>query len=132
MSVSPILVVGSTGKIGRRVAQRLQDSGLSVRMGSRHSEPRFDWEDPATWASALRGIEKAYVSYYPDLAVPGAPAAIKRFTEIAAAQGVRKLVLLSGRGESNARRCEDIVRNSGLDGSRFGQVDGVPALGLCQ
>ena len=115
MSDSPILVVGSTGKVGRRVAQRLRDAGLSVRAGSRHSEPRFDWQDPATWAAALRGVEKAYVSYYPDLAVPGAPAAIKRLTEVAAAQGVQKLVLLSGRGESNARRSEDIVRDSGLD-----------------
>ncbi len=115
MTVSPILVVGSTGKIGRRVAQRLEDQGLSVRKGSRQSEPSFDWQDPDTWAPALRGVEKAYVSYYPDLAVPGAPEAIRKFTEIAAREGVRKLVLLSGRGESNAQRSEEIVRNSGLD-----------------
>jgi len=115
MSVSPILVVGSTGKIGRRVAQRLRDGGQSVRAGSRRSDPPFDWQDPSTWAPALRGVDSAYVSYYPDLAVPDAPAAIKRFTEVALQEGVRKLVLLSGRGESNARRSEDIVRKSGLD-----------------
>ena len=112
---SPILVVGSTGKIGRRVARRLRDGGLSVRAGSRRSDPPFDWENPSTWAPALRGVDSAYVSYYPDLAVPEAPAAIRRFTEVALQEGVRKLVLLSGRGESNARRSEDIVRDSGLD-----------------
>ena len=43
-----------------------------VRVGSRSGEPPFDWENEATWAPALRDVESVYVSYYPDLAVPGA------------------------------------------------------------
>ena len=42
------------------------------RVGSRSGEPPFDWEDQATWAPALQGVGSVYVTYYPDLAVPGA------------------------------------------------------------
>src|ERR671913_1176650 len=93
------LVVGGTGKTGRRVVERLEASGLPVRVGSRSGEPPFDWEDEATWAPALRNMESVYVSYYPDLAVPGAVAAVRSFAEVAIRSGVRRLVLLSGRGE---------------------------------
>ncbi len=115
MHNSPILVIGSTGKIGGRIVRRLEENGHAVRGGSRNSEPPFNWQNPATWAPAPRGVEVAYVSFFPDLAVPGAPAAIGQLTACAIKQGIRKLVLLSGRGESNAKRCEDIVRRSGLD-----------------
>jgi uncharacterized protein YbjT (DUF2867 family) len=66
------LVLGGTGKTGRRVAQRLEARGLSVRIGSRSGEPPFDWEDRSTWAPALYGASSVYLTYYPDLAVPGA------------------------------------------------------------
>jgi hypothetical protein len=68
----PTRVLGGTGKTGRRVAQRLWDRGLPIRIGSRSGEPPFDWENEATWAPALRGVESVYVTYQPDLAVPGA------------------------------------------------------------
>ncbi len=55
-----------------------------------------------------------YVTYYPDLAAPTAPASIRRFTELAQQSGVRHLVLLSGRGEEVAITCEQIVQNSGM------------------
>ncbi len=42
------LVIGGTGKTGRRVAERLAARGLPVRIGSRSGEPPFVWEDPAT------------------------------------------------------------------------------------
>lgn len=109
------LVLGGTGKTGRRVAQGLQDRGLEVRIGSRSAAPGFDWDDPRGWPAVLDGVEGVYISYYPDLAVPGAPAAIERLTDIAVRGGVRRLVLLSGRGEPEAERCEDIVRHSGVD-----------------
>ena len=109
MTSSTILVIGSTGKTGRRIVQRLEAAGRSVRHGSRQSTPPFDWEAPATWPAALRGVEAAYVAFFPDLAVPGAPAAIEELTRVAHAAGVRRLVLLSGRGEQNAQRCEAIV-----------------------
>src|SRR5918993_2234223 len=98
------LVLGGTGKTGRRVAERLEASGLPVRVGSRSGEPPFDWEDEATWAPALRNMESVYVSYYPDLAVPGAVAAVRSFAELAVEAGVRRLVLLSGRGGARGPR----------------------------
>src|SRR5918997_256197 len=99
-----VLVLGSTGKTGRRVAKRLQARGVPVRLGSRSGEPPFDWEDRSTWAPALDGVSAAYVTYYPDLAVPGAPEAIAAFAELAVAKGARRLVLLSGRGRPEAPR----------------------------
>jgi len=110
----PILVVGSTGKTGRRVVERLRALDLDVREGSRRAEIPFDWEDRSTWAPALAGVRAAYVAFHPDLAVPGADDAIRTFAETAIEAGVEHLVLLSGRGEAEARRCEVIVENSGM------------------
>src|SRR5215211_8034892 len=104
------LVLGGTGKTGRRVAERLAERGLLVRIGSRSAEPPFDWEKPDTWATALDGVSAAYVSYYPDLAIPGAPEAVRSFTELAVESGVQRLVLLSGRGEEEAQSAEQAVR----------------------
>jgi uncharacterized protein YbjT (DUF2867 family) len=98
------LVLGGTGKTGRRVVHRLEERGLPVRVGSRSGGPPFDWEDWATWAPALRDVESVYISYYPDIAVPGAVAAVRLFADLAVEAGVRRLVLLSGRGEEEARR----------------------------
>ena len=115
MSNSPILVIGSTGKTGSRIVKSLTELGHPVRPGSRNSAIPFDWDQPETWAAALDGVKTAYVSYFPDLAFPGAAEKIEALTKAAVASGVRKLVLLSGRGEAHARHCEDIVRNSGLE-----------------
>jgi len=109
------LVLASTGKTGRRVAARLEQQGLPVRRGSRSAELPFDWHDATTWAPVLLGVEAAYIVYTPDLAVPAAPAAIRAFTALASLCGVRRLVLLSGRGEVEAQRCERIVQDSELD-----------------
>jgi uncharacterized protein YbjT (DUF2867 family) len=109
------LVLGATGKTGRRVAQRLQERGVPVRIGSRSAEVPFDWEDRSTWGPALEGAGAAYVSFYPDLAVPGAPDAIAAFAELAVANGTRRLVLLSGRGEEEAQRSEQALIDSGAD-----------------
>jgi len=111
----PILIVGGTGKTGRRVADRLTGRSLPVRIGSRSSEPPFDWENQATWAPALHGVGSAYVTFYPDLAVPGSTDAIRAFTDLALGAGVRRIVLLSGRGEEEAEACERILQASGAD-----------------
>jgi len=111
----PILVIGSTGKTGRRIARTLAERGFSVRHGSRNSDTPFDWDRPETWPAALSGVSAAYVSYFPDLAFPGASEKIEALTKCAAEAGVGRLVLLSGRGETHAQHCEDIVRNCGLD-----------------
>lgn len=104
------LVLGGTGKTGRRVAERLAERGLPTRVGSRSGEVPFDWGDKATWAPALRDVGAVYVSYYPDLAVPGAFEAVRSFAALAMQQGVRRLVLLSGRDEEEAQRAERAVQ----------------------
>lgn len=114
MQSQPILVVGATGKTGSRVVTKLEEAGMPVRRGSRNSDILFDWEIPETWAPALRGVSKAYVTYFPDLAFPGAVEQLEAFTKIAAASGLEHIVLLSGRGEHHARLGEDVVRNSGI------------------
>ncbi|WP_067562232.1 NAD(P)H-binding protein [Nocardia acidivorans] len=113
-SENTILVIGGTGKTGSRVAARLTALGVPVRIGSRTAAIPFDWTDRETWAPALAGVGAVYLSYQPDLAVPGAAADIKTLTALAAAAGVRRIVLLSGRGEVEALECEGIVRNSGI------------------
>ena len=109
------LVVGGTGKTGRRVAERLEARGLPVRVGSRSGEPPFDWEDETTWAPALEGVGAAYITYYPDLAIPGAVEAVRSFTELAVEAEVGRLVLLSGRGEEEAQRAERAVQEAGVE-----------------
>jgi uncharacterized protein YbjT (DUF2867 family) len=93
----------------------LQNRGIPFRIGSRSAEPAFDWEQEATWAGALEGIQAAYIAYHPDLAVPAAAEHIQKFVDLAAASGVERLVLLSGRGEPEAQRCEEIVQQSGVE-----------------
>ncbi|MFI6045388.1 SDR family oxidoreductase [Nocardia sp. NPDC051321] len=110
-----ILVTGGTGKTGSRVAARLEQAGHSIRLGSRSAEIPFSWADRDTWPAALAGAHSAYVAFQPDLAVPGAPEALRAFAAAAKESGVRKLVLLSGRGEPEAAECEEIVQESGLD-----------------
>ena len=111
----PVLVLGGTGKTGRRVAARLRDRDIPVRIGSRTSEIPFDWQNRFTWGAALDGVQAVYISYYPDLAAPGAPEAVRALADAAIDQGVRRLVLLSGRGEVEAQRAEQAVFDSGAE-----------------
>jgi uncharacterized protein YbjT (DUF2867 family) len=83
-----ILVLGATGKTGRRVVDALKATGATVRAASRSSAVRFDWSDESTWQPALSGATAAYVI------APHDPAAVAPF--VSQASGVR-LVLLSGR-----------------------------------
>lgn len=115
MQTKPILVIGSTGKTGSRVAARLEQKGAEVRHGSRNAPIPFDWEMPDTWGQALAGIGSAYVTYFPDLAFPGAVEKLDALCETAKEAGVERLVLLSGRGEHHARLGEEVVRSCGID-----------------
>jgi uncharacterized protein YbjT (DUF2867 family) len=114
-SPGAVLVLGGTGKTGRRIAERLTALGVTVRVGSRSARPAFDWAEPATWAGALQGMDAAYVVYHSDLAFPGAADQIRAFARQAVDSGVRRLVLLSGRGEEGARLSEAAARESGAD-----------------
>ncbi len=109
------LVLGGTGKTGCRVAEKLQALGVETRIASRTANPSFDWDDQSTWDAGLEGVTAAYITYAPDLAIPGATDAIRAFVEKAAAQGVERLVLLSGRGEEEAQACERIVQEAGVE-----------------
>lgn len=49
----PTLILGGTGKTGRRVAQRLSSLGLPVRIGSKLGKPSFDWNKQESWKPLL-------------------------------------------------------------------------------
>jgi nucleoside-diphosphate-sugar epimerase len=91
------LVIGGTGKTGRRVADRLVKAGRQVRIGSRSAALPFDWEKQDTWDRVLQGVKAAYVAYQPDLAVPGALEIVEAFfdraisNEVEAEQAERAL-----------------------------------------
>ena len=85
-----------------------------MRTLSRNASIPFDWQDRTTWPAALAGASAAYVTYYPDLAVPQAEDDIRAFVALARRQGVEHVVLLSGRGEEGAERAEQVLVNSGL------------------
>jgi len=114
MKKPPILIIGKNGKTGMRVNQRLQALGYATRPVSRSTTPSFDWNNPETWRTAIEGTTTAYVTYQPDLAIPGAESTIKEFVRIAAATGLKHIVLLSGRGEEGAVRAEEILKASGI------------------
>lgn len=114
-NIRTTLVIGGTGKTGRRVAEKLSAQGLPVRVGSRSGEPAFDWNEPDTWVPALEGVDRVYVTYYPDLAFPGAAEQVGAFAKVAVDNGARRLVLLSGRGEEAAQASEDNLKASGAD-----------------
>ncbi|GAA0443719.1 NmrA family transcriptional regulator [Acrocarpospora corrugata] len=106
-------MIGGNGKTGRRVIQRLTALGVPVRGVSRSSAVPFDWATPSTWAPAVRGSDALYITYHPDLAFPDAPEAIRGVADAAVGEGVRRLVLLSGRGEEEAVVAEQGVIESG-------------------
>jgi uncharacterized protein YbjT (DUF2867 family) len=118
--MTEILILSGKGKTGRRVAAQLDARGVPYRLASRSSEQRFDWYDESTWADAVRGTETAY------LAPPVGPTGLAQAGRfIQQANGLRRLVLLSGRGVGGSGRdfavydgsleLESVVRASGLD-----------------
>lgn len=118
MTRSTHLVLGATGRTGRRIAARLRLHDTPVRTASRSSRVRFDWSDPDGWDTVLRDVDVAYV------VPPPVPGPVHEFAARAEAAGVRRLVLLSGRGADgwgdsafgqHMRSAEDAVRGSALE-----------------
>ena len=110
------LVLGDSGKVGRRVIERLTKRGTPTR-----AAVRFDWEQPATWTGALRAVGAVYVSRPPDAD------AVRAFAHHAVGTGARRIVLLSPRGDAAALPAEQALRDSGADwtivrASWFGQT----------
>ncbi|WP_371625186.1 NAD(P)H-binding protein [Streptomyces sp. NBC_01116] len=89
----PVLVIGGTGKTGRRVVARLRERGVETRAASRSGDTLFDWADLTTWAAALDGVATVYIT-----PLDTTPSPTPAFVEQAVAGGVRRLVLLSARG----------------------------------
>ncbi|MGV9877768.1 NAD(P)H-binding protein [Streptomyces sp. NPDC003006] len=108
-----VLVTGATGRVGRRVVESAEAAGLTVRSASRGGAVRFDWADRSTWADALRGADAAHLAYLPDVGAPGAAETVGAFARLAVELGVRRLTLLSARGERQAHATEQAVRDSG-------------------
>lgn len=115
MKTEHFLIIGGTGKTGRKVAESLSRLNQKVRIGSRNAKIPFDWQHTETWPAVFDGIDKIYITFQPDLAVPGALDAIETLVKQARVSGVKKLVLLSGKGEREAELCEQVVIHSGLD-----------------
>lgn len=110
----PIVIIGATGKTGRRVASGLAARNIPLRTAARSTTPAFDWTQPDQWDQVLAGAGSAYITYHPDLALPQAEEAIRQLVDCARRQQVNHLVLLSGRGEEGAQRAEQVIIDSGL------------------
>ncbi|WP_328672131.1 NAD(P)H-binding protein [Streptomyces sp. NBC_00328] len=108
-----VLVTGATGRTGSRVAQAARAAGLTVRAASRATG--FDWEDASTWAGTLSGADAAYLAHPTDVGSPAATKAVGALAREAMGLGVRRLVLLSARGEDRARPTEEALATSGAD-----------------
>lgn len=125
-----IVVTGATGNVGRPLTQALAEAGEQVTAVSRHAVAMpegvrhvvADLAEPAALASALDGAKALFLLLSGDLHAPDArPADI---IGLAAARGVRRVVLLSSQGVATRplgpsrvamRAVEDALRTSGLD-----------------
>jgi uncharacterized protein YbjT (DUF2867 family) len=108
-----VVVTGASGRTGSRVAQAARGAGLTVRAACRAHG--FDWEDPTTWARTLRDADAAYLMYPSDVGSPAAAEGIGALAREAVGLGVRRLVLLSARGEDQALPTEEALTSSGAD-----------------
>ncbi|MFD9979502.1 NmrA family transcriptional regulator [Streptomyces massasporeus] len=108
-----VVVTGASGRTGSRVARAAEAAGLSVRATSRATG--FDWWDRSTWADTLRGADAAYLAHPSDVGAPGAAEAVGALAREAVGLGVRRLVLLSARGEDQALPTEEALHASGAD-----------------
>jgi uncharacterized protein YbjT (DUF2867 family) len=112
MGEGQILVLGATGRVGRRLADVLRNTGHGVRAASRSGRPRFDWTDHATWEPVLDGVSRMYL-----LAPDGMPVD-PSFVALAVARGVDRIVLQSSAGievmgDERLMAAERTVRESG-------------------
>lgn len=93
-----ILVTGATGTIGSFVVRLLTERGVPFRAMSRRERPngvRADFDDPASLADALAGVDTVFL-----VTVPPVPTAHHDIALVTAARaaGVRKIVKLSAIG----------------------------------
>ncbi|ASZ14340.1 NAD(P)H-binding protein [Chitinophaga pendula] len=125
---STVLVFGATGTSGREVVKQLAGKDVNVKAATRYPENynapapnvhpvKLVQEDPATFSTALEGVDKAFVA-----AIPTDPAAFEKlsaFIDAAKAAGVRHIVFLSAIGvehndELTLRKVELHLQKSGI------------------
>ena len=109
----PVLVTGATGTIGRDVAKRLSEKGVSVRAGVRDQAKArkqfganialapFDFENEKTFFGAFEGVEKVFL--LPPL-LPNQLEVMNAFVDAAKRAGVRHIVKLSAIGVDDETR----------------------------
>ena len=79
-----VLVLGATGKTGRRVAERLRDAGRAgAHRVPRRNPARSTGRTARPGRRPWTGSRPSYLTYYPDVAVPGAVEATGEFAELA-------------------------------------------------
>ncbi|WP_328916865.1 MULTISPECIES: NmrA family NAD(P)-binding protein [unclassified Streptomyces] len=102
------LVLGGTGRTGSLLAGKLARGGIATRTASRRgADVRFDWDDPATHADALAGVDRLYL-VTPVLRV-GYADQVAGFLDLAEAAGVRHVTFLSTYNADRAPRGIDIA-----------------------
>jgi uncharacterized protein YbjT (DUF2867 family) len=114
MRDEPVVVLGATGRTGRRIARMLRAARVPVRAASRTGEVRFDWSDPQTWEPAVAGAARMY------LMAPDGQAIDPSFVSHAVERGVKQIVLLSSQaieamGDERLIAAEQTVRESGAE-----------------
>ncbi|MEV0617500.1 NmrA family transcriptional regulator [Nonomuraea sp. NPDC050404] len=117
LNIPAVLIIGGRGTTGSRVADRLTALGGEPRIGSRTGTPPFMWEDPSTWPAALEDVSAVYI-VYPDLLAPEAEERVAALARAAVERGARRLVLLSGRSDSNElglEGLEDSIKDLGAE-----------------
>ncbi|WP_448810018.1 NAD(P)H-binding protein [Agromyces bauzanensis] len=113
--MSTTLIIGGTGKVGRRVAAALEERGENARVASRNTgDIRFDWHDPSTYAPALAGADAVFI-VGPGSATDWSPL-LRQLLDAAAAAGTRRAVLLSARAveflpDGAVDRAERVLRD---------------------
>ncbi|WP_430782430.1 ergot alkaloid biosynthesis protein [Actinoplanes sp. G11-F43] len=90
---APVLITGASGTTGSRLARLLTESGVPIRRAGRTGgDVRFDWNDPATFAGAVRDIRSVYL--IAPLGVADPAPIVTPFLAAARDAGVTRIALL--------------------------------------
>ncbi|WP_405148748.1 NmrA family NAD(P)-binding protein [Sphaerisporangium sp. NBC_01403] len=102
------LILGGTGRTGSLLAGKLPRRGIATRTAARRgADIRFDWDDPATHADALAGVDRLYL-VTPVLRVRYADQ-VAGFLDLAETAGVRHVTFLSTHNADQAPQEIDIA-----------------------
>jgi len=116
--MNTILVTCATSTIGSRVVNNLKNAHVHVRAGVRNKRKakaisvanievaQLDFEKPATYSSALEGVEKVFFILP---VIPNQVEITRDFAKVAKEKGVKKIILLSGLG-ADVKSSSDILR----------------------